>query len=104
MTILLASSASLMGYSELVTELGGKPEDLVKRAGLDISLLDGLEQMISGDALAQLFDMSAQALTCPCFGLLLSQRQDISVLGPVGLIMHQSLTFLDAYRALEKYL
>lgn len=104
MHILLASSASLMGYSELVRELGGVPEDLIKQSGLDIALLDDLEQMISGEALARLFDLSAKALSCPSFCLLLSQRQSIAVLGPVGMIMRQSMTFHDAYRALEKYI
>jgi len=104
MGILLANSASLTGYSELVSELGGNPEELVKLAGLDSALLNDLEQMISSEALARLFDLSALVLSCPCFGLLLSHRQDISVLGPVGLMMRKSLTFLDAYRALEKYI
>jgi len=104
MTILLASSASLTGYPELVSELGGNPEELVMQAGLDIALLSDLEQMISGDALSRLFDLSALALSCPSFCLLLSLRQGISVLGPVGLIMRKSLTFHDAYKALEKYI
>jgi len=104
MTILLASSASLMGYSQLVRELGGQPEELLMLADLDIALLTDLEQMISGEALTRLFDLTAHALSCPCFGLLLSQRQGISVLGPVGLMMRQSLTFHDAYQALEKYI
>jgi len=104
MGVLLASSASLMGYSELVRELGGCPEELLMQTGLDTNLLNDLEQMISGEALARLFDLSARELSCPCFCLLLSQRQGISVLGPVGLMMHKSLTFHDAYKALEKYI
>ena len=104
MGVLLASSASLMGYSELVRELGGSPEELLMQTGLDTNLLNDLEQMISGEALARLFDLSALELSCPCFCLLLSQRQDISVLGPVGLMMRKSLTFHDAYKALEKYI
>lgn len=104
MHVLLASSASLTGYSDLVRELGGAPEDLIKLAGLNPALLDDLEQMISGEALARLFDLTASSLSCPSFCLLLSQRQSISVLGPVGMIMRQSLTFYDAYKALEKYI
>jgi len=104
MGILLANSASLMGYSELVRELGGSPEELVVLAGLDTDLLNNFEQMISGEALARLFDLSARELSCPCFCLLLSQRQSITVLGPVGLMMRKSLTLHDAYKALEKYI
>jgi len=104
MRILLASSASLMGYSELVRELGGNPEELIMLAGFDATLLNDFQQMISSEALARLFDLSARVLSCPCFCLLLSQRQGISVLGPVGLMMRKSLTFYDAYRALEKYI
>jgi AraC-like DNA-binding protein len=104
MSVLLASTASLMGYSELVRELGGKPEELAALAGLDASLLTNFDQMISGEVLTRLYDVSAKELSCPCFCLLLSQRQGISVLGPVGLMMRQSLTFHEAYKALEKYI
>lgn len=104
MGVLLASTASLMGYSELVRELGGKPEDLAALAGLDTALLTNFDQMISGEVLTRLYDLSAKELSCPSFCLLLSQRQTISVLGPVGLMMRQSLTFLEAYKALEKYI
>jgi AraC-like DNA-binding protein len=104
MAVLLASTASLMGYSELVRELGGCPEALARKAGLDAALLSDFEQMISGEVLTRLYDLSAKELSCPCFCLLLSQRQGIAVLGPVGLMMRQSLTFHDAYKALEKYI
>jgi len=104
MDILLARTSSLMGYPMLVRELGGSPELLMANVGLDIKILDDLDQMMSSDALSKLLDLSAKELNCPCFGLLLSQRQDISILGPVGLIMRQSPTFLEAVTALQKYL
>jgi AraC-like DNA-binding protein len=102
--VLLASTASLMGYSELVSELGGEPEKFAVMAGLDAAVLSDFDRMISGDVLSLLYDISARELSCPCFCLLLSQRQGISVLGPVGLMMRKSLTFHDAYKALEKYI
>lgn len=104
MGVLLASTASLMGYSDLVKELGGNPEELANQAGLDAAILNDFDQMISGEVLTRLYDLSAKALSCPCFCLLLSQRQGISVLGPLGLMMRKSLTFHDAYKALEKYI
>jgi len=104
MNVLLARSASLIGYPELVRELGGNPEHLMGKVGLDIHLLDDFDQMMSSDALSALLDLSSTTLNCPCFGLLLSQRQGISILGPVGLIMRQQATFLDAISALQKYL
>lgn len=104
MNVLLVKTASLTGFPELVRELGGQPESLMKQVGLDLSLLDDTEQMMSSEALSLLFDLSAAELNCPCFGLLLSQRQGLSILGPVGLIMRQSPTFLDAIMALQKYI
>mgnify|MGYP000568323386 CR=1 FL=1 len=104
MSVLLARVASLIGYPELVRELGGDPESLMSKVGLDMHLLDDLDQMMSSDALSELLDQSAVILNCPCFGLLLSQRQGITILGPVGLIMRQQPTFLGAISALQKYL
>jgi AraC-like DNA-binding protein len=104
MNVLLVKTASLTGFPELVRELGGQPESLMKQVGLDLSLFDDPEQMMSSETLSELFDLSAKALNCPCFGLLLSQRQGLSILGPVGLIMRQSPTFYDAIMALQKYI
>lgn len=104
MHIFLASSASLTGYADLVSELGGNPEELMACADIPLTLLDGQERMINGESLSRLFDLSAQRLDCPAFCLLLSQRQDLSVLGPVGLMMAQSACFGDAYQVLEKYI
>jgi len=104
MNVLLARAASLIGFPELVRELGGNPERLMSQVGLDIHLLDDLDQMMNSVALSALLDLSAIELNCSCFGLLLSQRQGISILGPVGLIMRQQVTFLDAISALQKYL
>jgi AraC-like DNA-binding protein len=104
MHILLASNASLTGYSELVRELGGDPEVLMHCAGLELSLLEEFDQMMSAEAMSRLFDLTAHQLSCPSFCLLLSQRQGLSVLGPVGLVMSQSAYFHDAYQALEKYI
>ena len=104
MNVLLARSASLVGFPELVRELGGDPGQLMNRVGLEVYLLDDLDQMMNSDALSDLLDLCASELNCPSFGLLLSQRQGISILGPVGLIMRQQPTFQEAISALQKYL
>lgn len=104
MSVLLVKTASLTGYAELVKELGGQPDILMEQVGLNPDLLENLDQMMSSDTLSDLFDVSARQLNCPCFCLLLSQRQGLAILGPVGLIMRQSLTFNDAFRALQKYI
>ena len=104
MKVLSARAASLVGFTELVSVLGGKPQQLMEKVGLDISLLDDLNQMMSSEALTLLLDLAAKELSCPSFGLLLAQRQGISILGPVGLIMRQSPTFFDAVTTLKKYI
>jgi AraC-like DNA-binding protein len=101
---MLARAASLQGFHELVVELGGNPDDLLTQAGLPSALVADPDQLISGHALCRVLDLAADTLQCPSFGLLLSQRQGISMLGPIGLLIKKSASFQDVFAMLHKYL
>lgn len=97
--------AGLMGYSDLVTELGGNPNRLFKRCGLDPQIFNNNENVIPFNLAARLFSVAAEETRCPHFGLLLGQhRKPISVLGPIGFLMRNSPTVGAALRSVLRYM
>jgi AraC-like DNA-binding protein len=104
MRVLLARAASLNGFAELVGELGGQSRLLLEMAGLNPDVLNEPDRLISITALSRVLDLAAAQLDCPSFGLLLSQRQGITILGPLGMLMRKSPTFREAFADMQKYL
>ena len=80
----MVQAQSLRGYRELVTDLGGNPTRLLRKAGIEPAALNQLTAFISFESLIDLLERSAADLGCPDFGLRLAERQDIGVLGHPG--------------------
>ena len=78
----MVRAQSLRGYRELVNDLGGNPNRLLRKAGVDPGAPDHLTDFISFESLIDLLEHSAADLNCPDFGLRLAERQDIGILGP----------------------
>jgi AraC-like DNA-binding protein len=78
-------------FSELVSELGGDPRELKRRAGC------ASEQEATYREAIRLLELAAAELGCPDFGLRLARLQGgASMFGPLGLAMKNSQTFGDA--------
>ena len=73
----------LMGADELAAELGGDPAALRREIGLDGSLLHDPDFPIPASAVVQFLERAASVCACEAFGLLLSQKQDFSIFGPL---------------------
>jgi AraC-like DNA-binding protein len=97
-------AASLQGFVSLVTELGGHPEHLLRGHALSIAGLADGETPVPYSAVIGVLEDAATALNCPDFGLLLSRRQDIDVLGPAAMIMRYSETVGEALEAISTWL
>jgi AraC-like DNA-binding protein len=81
------------GFPELVRELGGDPDALLRQVGLDDGRSDGA---VSCRAWINLMELAAQALGFPDFGMRLAAQQGGGeVFGPVAQIMHNARTFGD---------
>ncbi len=100
----MVQAQSLRGYRELVGDLGGNPSRLLRQAGIDPAALSRLTAFISFEALADLLELSAAGLRCPDFGLRLSERQDIGILGTLAVAMRYSATLGEAMQCVSKYL
>lgn len=69
-------AAALTGFSELAAELGGDPDALLVRQGIDPRALADAQAKQSLSAVAALLEDCAVALACPDFGMRLAMRQD----------------------------
>ena len=98
----LVRASALQGYQETVRQLGGNPDGIMTRAGLT-GLGADPEAWISYRAYLNLLEESAIELKCPHFGLQLSNRQDINMLGAVGFIIQQAPDIRCALRELSQY-
>jgi AraC-like DNA-binding protein len=103
MTAMVRAQA-IRGYRQLVSELGGNPNRLLRKAGVKASALDQPSAFVSFVAMTRLLERTAADLDCPDFGFRLAEHQDIGILGPVAVAMRHSATVGDALASASKYL
>lgn len=83
----------LLGFADLVRELGGDPARLPGGEALADGAVPAYRQVIT------LFEAAAATLACPDFAMRLAVRQDgAATFGPLGRVMARSATLADAIR------
>lgn len=97
-------AGALMGIDALINELGAQPASLLKQSGLDESCLLDPEQLISFAGFESVLELSAASLSCSDFGMRLAQKQDLSMLGSIGLLVEQCATIGDALTYARNYM
>jgi AraC-like DNA-binding protein len=97
-------AASLRGYRQLVSDLGGNSARLLRKVGVNPAALDQLTAFIDFENMISLLQRSALDLDCPDFGLRLADRQDLGVLGTLAVAMRYSTTVGEAGYCASKYL
>jgi AraC-like DNA-binding protein len=100
----LVRAQALRGYRELVADLGGDPDRLLREAGVDPPALNQLTAFIGFEALIDLLERSAIELDCPDFGFRLAERQDIGILDTLAVAMRYSRTIGEAVQCASRYL
>lgn len=100
----LVRASGLSGYRELVTELGGEPTALLRRFRIAPQLLDDPQAFVSYASLIALLETTSRELDCPDFGLRLSTRQDIGILGPLGVAVRNCENLGDAMQTTSRYM
>lgn len=81
---------------ELVEELGGEPDTLLRDAGIDPRSLREGKTEATYRQMIQVIERAAAELHCPDFGLRLAVRQGGAMFGPLGQVMKNSRTFGEA--------
>lgn len=97
-------SAGLHGFRALVAELGGDAGDIAVRSGLPTAALETNQMLVSDAAVAVALETAAHELSCPDFGLRMARRQDLNLLGPLGLAVKHSESLATALRYVSDFL
>jgi len=100
----LVRASALSGYRELVSELGADPSALLRRFRIRPGVLDDPQAFVSYGSLIRLLEHTANALQCRDFGLRLSTRQDLDILGPLGVAVRNCGTLGEAMQTASRYM
>ena len=96
-------SGVLAGLPELLGEFGVDADALAESCGLDAAALTQADLPVPAAAVVRLFEAAADAARREDFGLLLSARQNLSVLGPLWMTMRSARTVRDALQVLAEF-
>ena len=97
-------SSGLQGYTTLMRRLGADPAPLLRRYRIPAGSLTDDDTMLSLRSCIHLLEASAMRTGCPDFGLRLSQVQDISVLGPLSIVLQNAPTVREAWDYTSRHL
>lgn len=87
----------LHSFPELVQQLGGDPEILLRNCRIDPAALSRRGAALEFRLIVHLLQHCAEELACPDFGLRLAAVQDRArALGPIGVVMRNSRNLEDA--------
>ncbi|MGU7770816.1 AraC family transcriptional regulator [Burkholderia sp. MR1-5-21] len=100
----LVRASGLRGYPALMRDLGYDPAPLMRRYHIAEASLDTDNAMIPLRSATHLLEASAEVTGCGDFGLRMSLRQNIDVLGPVSIVMRNAPTLRDALNDVVRYL
>ena len=100
----MVRASGLSGYRELVTELGGESASLLEQFQIAPTLLDDPQAFVSYASLIGLLENTARELDCPDFGMRLSTRQDIGILGPLGVAVRNCDSLGEAMQTASRYM
>lgn len=94
----------MRGFSALVKALDGRPEALLRRHHINPDVTKNEESLIPMRDFVLLLEASATSLNAPAFGLMLAQRQDIGMLGPLAIVLQHAESVSEAMRLFVRYL
>jgi AraC-like DNA-binding protein len=96
-------SGVLAGARQLIAELGGDAAEVCSRSGIAEAALSELEMPVSALGVVAFLSHAAASCRCTNFGLRLAARQDLSVLGPLWLLMRSASTVHELVADLARY-
>ena len=100
----LVRADALRNYPELVAQLGGDAEALLRKAKIPPEALREEDAFIDFRAMLTLMEDTATALRCKDFGLRLGlAHEDIAIFGPVALAAQNCETFGEAIDCMSRY-
>lgn len=99
----IVRAEALRGFRELVRELGGDGDALLRASGIDPASIEDIDAYISFRRVIDVLERAAKALNCPDFGLRFA-RSVTDVLGPISVAMRNAETARQALTIAKRYM
>ena len=100
----LIRATAMWGYPGLVRDLGADPAVFLDRFGIPSGTELEEDTFIPFASLVRILEATAEELPCPDFGLRLSGRQGLHIIGPIAVIARSASTVLSGIEAIERFL
>ncbi len=100
----LIRAAGMRGAAGVLGDYGVAIEPLMDRVQLPYAALADEELRISLPAYSQVLEWGSEAAGCPDLGLQISDRQDISILGPLAIAMQNASTVGEAMQVASRFM
>jgi AraC-like DNA-binding protein len=95
---------SLLGFPELVRELGGDPGSLLAAAHVPVDAVGDQDSFISYRGVVAVLEAAAATTKAGDFGRRLGRRQTLEILGPVGIAARTAANVGAAFAAIDQYM
>ena len=95
---------SLLGYQELVQELGGDPRVVLAEARIPPAAVGSHDKFIDYRRVIHALEGAAAATGAPDFGRQLALRQGVEILGPVSVAARTAPNVGAALQAIDQYM
>jgi AraC-like DNA-binding protein len=95
---------STLAIPEVLKSLGADPAAVLREVGMDLSLFDDPENLITYAARGRLLKHCAARTNCPHFGFLVGEHGGLQGFGLVGLLARYSSNVETALRSLVQFL
>jgi len=99
----IVRARTLDGFTQLVRELGGDPEGVLARVGLADHVTAHPLEWISFPAVLRAYEIAANETRCETFGLQLGAVRQLSVLGPLQLVVSYSENLRSGFEAFCRF-
>ncbi len=100
----LIRSSLLSEFPQLISDLGGSPDEVLEMAGLSLEQIEQPALLIPFDKQIQLLKLAAHNCRAEDLGLQLAQRQDMAVFGALSLLAMQCKTVQQGLQMFGRYL
>jgi AraC-like DNA-binding protein len=99
----IVRAETLRGFGDVVRELGGDGEALLRASGIDPAALADGDAYISYRRVISAIERAASELNAPDFGLRLAQATGASMLGPLSVAMYNAETVRAAITIARRF-
>jgi AraC-like DNA-binding protein len=95
----------LLGFTDVVRELGGSPSALLDNAAIEPTVLTDPMAMVPLISLGQLLEDTASCLGCPDFGLRLAERTSMeAIMAPLDRLFCAAPSIADAFECCIRHM